>query len=688
MNRMPCTHCMEVGATECIIRETKRGTYARKGRRRGNMTSEGISPTVVPNDGFEADPPLPPSDKAAGPVAFNSSDIAGELSMQSIPSDQGQVQDGPFGSNVQNVGPSSETINSFPNERLNTNESSFHEQSTKNDGNASSYRDISWSAMFDHFLNNRKDGREFVDKCSITYLGESFPLAIVLDEFNDGGRPRLHHPGPPFPGHPKRVNVPNEYQPVHILPEDLDFLRIKGVFQFPEPSCLETFMTVFLDRVYPMYPIVNRLEFIQQREQGQVPLILLHSICFIAVTFCPLPVLSQCGFLSRREARLFYYKKVKALFDSGYEINKIVILQSAILMSFWGGGPNNYWNFYSWISTAVTIAEAMGLHRSTATTYMQPHDKSLLRRLWWTLVVRDSACSALVGRPFRIELDQSDTEMLTIEDFAHDATSSDFLEAPDHQIYALYQVQIAKLSLILRDIVISRYHPGRPSVPAGELHAKLNLWRSRLPVILVWDDDFADYLNPFSMTLSVQYNHHLILTYLGHNPKAGSCDEDDKQSNEIAISAAQHISTIACTAVTKSSILLMPHELFHGIFLAQAVFYTIIKSSNKLLSQLGRSALTNCQMVLHESRECWDPSPWIMQLFDNLSNRRLQSQVVNSGRENPAIKLMELPGLTSALGSTPEAGVFNGLLGYDPWQTNPMLSSLFDLPPEMLLSES
>src|SRR6202000_3234537 len=114
------------------------------------------------------------------------------------------------------------------------------------------------------------------------------------------------------------------------------------------------------------------------------------------------------------------------LFDTGYEMNKITILQSVLLMTMWGGGPNNYWNCWSYISTGVTIAEALGIHRSMAGANMSPQDRSLLKRLWWILVVRDASCGALVGRPFRINLNHSDMEMLTTEDFEYDMHDPDF----------------------------------------------------------------------------------------------------------------------------------------------------------------------------------------------------------------------------------------------------------------------
>ncbi|PLB44822.1 hypothetical protein P170DRAFT_415585 [Aspergillus steynii IBT 23096] len=692
MHHMPCTNCVQNDNAECILRETRRGTYIRKGQVQDAAESSEL-PTASTQVGTSTTEPEP-LQAPETTTAITSVPVDDVASHQTTDAHHAAGAHQPAGETEPiQTNPASLTQSpaltqaSIPHGSTLATNSPFQRSSAGSEDITSNYRDISWSTMFDHFLNSRTDGKDFVDKCSITYLGESFPLAIVLDDLNEGGRPKLHHPGPPFPESEQLTDRSSQNQSTHILPEDLEFLRTKGVFEYPDKSQLGVFLDVFLERVYPLYPIVNRHELIQQHANGDIPLILLHSICFIAVTFCPLSVLHHAGFASRREARFFYYKKVKALFDSGYEINKIVILQSAILMSFWGGGPNNYWNFYSWISTAVTMAEALGIHRSTATTNMQPGDRSLLRRLWWILVTRDSACSSLVGRPFRIDLNQSDTEMLTIGDFAHDAMTSDFLECPSRQRYARYQIEIAKLSSILRDIVMSRFYPKRRPFTPDTLQTRLKQWRKELPPTLSWHDDMPDPSNPFSMTLSVQYNHHLILIYLCRCPGANLQNSDDHDKEETMATAAEHISTVACTAVTKSNILTMPHELFHGIFLAQAVFYTKLKSPNKLLAQLGRSALTNCQMVLHATCECWDPSPWIMQLFDSLSSRRLERQPLNAAPGNHPEGTAEILGLSGPSGPTPEAGVFNGLLGYDPWQSNPMLSSLFDLPPELLLPE-
>ena len=535
--------------------------------------------------------------------------------------------------------------------------------------------------MFDRFLDSRRDNRkDMIDKCSITYLGESFPLSLVLADLKGGGKPRLHHPGPPLEGIQEREEPLNQQgHPSHMLPEDVTYLEAKEVFEYPPPDILEALVSTFLDRWWPIYPIVFRQELLQQHKNKSIPWILLHAICFVAATYCPMAVIHRAGFASRKPARFAYYRKAKALFDTGYERNKIVVLQSVIMLTFWGGGPNNYWNFYSWIGTGVTIAETLGLHRSLDGTNMKPQDRSLLKRLWWTLLIRDASCGALIGRPFRINMYHCDTEMLNERDFDFDMQSEEFATHTQRKTFALYQMHMTKLSLILRDIVTNRFDPGRKSANAANLNDIMQDWRQQLPPELSWNETGTN-MNIFASCLCIQYNHHIILLHLSSltSDTSSSIGESPSMNlRHVPESAAHRISTLACSIVTRSQVLLMSHEAFQGLFLAMVVFYTQMKSSQPMLAQLGRTALNNCQLVLHDAREAWDPSPWIVKLFDSLiSNLEEESP-------NAAMDILADPfGIEYHFGGN-SMTMYDGSPAVDvslgQWQSHPALGNFFGM---------
>lgn len=553
--------------------------------------------------------------------------------------------------------------------------------SARTDVSTSSYREISWATMFDHLLESRLRGEDVVDKGSITYLGESFPLAIVLEDLRGGkGQPRLHHPGPPCPA-TEDTHVPQDVHPLHMLPEEITFLEAKKAFELPDRKTLDALVDVFLTRIYPLYPVVNRQEFLQEYKARRTPWILLHAVCFISATFCPLKTLHRAGYDHRRQARWMFYTKAKALFDVGYESNKIVVLQISILMSFWGGGPNNYWNFYSWIGTGVTIAEALGCHRSLSSTNMQPQDRSLLKRIWWLLVLRDANCSALVGRPFRVNLDHCDAEPLALDDFKHDAV------VERHGINAgfdVYQIEAMKLTLILRQIIIARFYPTRAQQQVtSSLTQMLLNWRAQAPPEFTWSDAGESSSSILASSLRVLYNHHMIMANLNAPPEGimrpsfSGTYPNQSLAEEACIIAAQQIASTACSVVIKSDILSAPHELLHGIFIAAVTFYMQTKSPSVMNAQSGRSGLSNCQMVLHESRGSWDPSPWILQLLDKMLGASQPSQAT---RQDELAMNGATDSITSISGLGPNAFDGNGLLptDFDFWQSHPVLGDLFD----------
>ncbi|KAF7675984.1 hypothetical protein GT037_005489 [Alternaria burnsii] len=536
--------------------------------------------------------------------------------------------------------------------------------STPSTGCASSYREISWAATFDHLLERYHNNGDVLNKHSITYIGEAFPLGIVLENLREGGahRHQLHHPGPPC-GDQDAVAAaaaaatatesPKLTHPPGMRPEELAFLEAKQAFTAPPDETVDALIGVFFERVFPLYPIVNPSELVLQHKTRRIPWILLHALCFMSATYCPLAMIHRAGFSTRTRARSAFYDKAKALFDMSYEGNKIIAVQVCIMMSFWGGGPSHYWNFYTWICTGVTIAETIGFHRSMAGANIASQDRSLIKRLWWILVIRDAMCASIVGRPFRIHLEQCDVDALTRDDFVYDddADSSlllvECMRSPLAQQSGAYQIHAAKLALLLRHIIAVRFNPkrkqdaGTPAV--ASLQEMMTAWRRELPGEFTWEDHISTHSNVFVSTLRILYNHNVILAYVHSSigsatvpehgisvPEASPFSQQATATATTAVlqedmlsDAAQQIASVSCNVVMTDDGQLPPHELFHGLFVASVVFYMMqtngtTTGQKALVARAGVSGLMNCKMALHAARDTWDASPWITQLFDKV----------------------------------------------------------------------
>jgi len=502
-------------------------------------------------------------------------------------------------------------------------------------------QNTSLAAMFEDFLDRQGVVHEGVrDKHSIIFLADSSPLTFALEELQRGKATSLHDVGThliqSLENDESSVTPQRSTHPSHISREDINYLKAKGAFDFPKPEILNSLVSAFMERFYPLYSIVDRTKFEQLYKEQKLPWILLHSVCLIGATYCEHSVIHKSGFKGRWHARRLFYDKAKVLFDLGYETDKIVLLQTVLMLTFWGPQMKSYWNPCSWVGFGVTIADSLGIYKSTSSAHMNAADRGLLRRLWWTLASRDAYCAALLGRPFRINMTICDTEMLTLEDFGQDIDRYPANGRLEAQTGATYQIQIVKLSLILRQIVLLRSNPAQNSVRIEALHSMLTQWESELPQIVDWHDPSSS-SNIFATSLKIIFHHHLIVMHLGApNPSSNVINQDietqETTSAKIAESAAQMISSSALALMMKNMVGFMPHEAFPGFLIAGIVFYRQMKKPQSVLAQLGQAALDNCQIVLNEARERWDAGQWAMRIFDFLVSRTDKTQ--SSARQN------------------------------------------------------
>jgi hypothetical protein len=217
-------------------------------------------------------------------------------------------------------------------------------------------------------------------------------------------------------------------------------------------------------------------------------------------------------------------------------------------------------------------------------------------------------------------MSHSDAPMLTNDDFGQDDNTPSGSGDPS-QLYMQYQIHFAKLSLILRRIVNTRFNIGLDSTTPETLRDLLVQWRGDVPPSINWP---AYGVSPsiFAECLKILYHHQLILIYLprGDSPNlsAAGLAEMDAPTSEIAESAAQTIASTSLSLMTRSMVHSLPQEVFPAFFVAGIVFFRLIRRSQPLIAQLGQAALDNCQIILHEVRDCWEPAFWGMRIFEFL----------------------------------------------------------------------
>jgi len=310
-------------------------------------------------------------------------------------------------------------------------------------------------------------------------------------------------------------------------------------------------------------------------------------------------------------------EKAKVLWSTNYETDKFVLLETVLMLSFLGPQMNSVYNACSWLDFAFTIAESMGIHRSTSSLGVSTKDKGRVKRLWWTLAVRDAYCAALLGRPFRINIPQCDVPMLELEDFASELSEGQNTDS------ALYQIEVARLSIIVRAIIQRRFHSSDVYVDLTDLQEDLRTWRSQIPPELSFQGSTSN-RNTFAISLELLYHQHIILLHFDRakSPSSPSMSRTaDTASASSATVAAQAIASSASSLVTNHMIPRLPHEVFMGFFISGIVYYRQINTPDPLVSQIARASLDNCRMLLHEARDAWDPAHWSIRIFDFLLSR-------------------------------------------------------------------
>ncbi|KAF5855811.1 hypothetical protein ETB97_008415 [Aspergillus alliaceus] len=266
--------------------------------------------------------------------------------------------------------------------------------------------------------------------------------------------------------------------PSQWLPGQVEILHKSKALICAPLKLRNALVSSYLSWVYPFCPVIDIHAFLMgitymDGSQGKISLLLLHSVMFAGASFAPLSELNNAGYDSRLSAKADFYFRAKLLYDFGYESDRVVLVQSLLLMSYWHDKQNSLQNHSYWIALANVVARRIGLHRNP-TISMTAKDIGLWRRLGWTCFIRDRIISLGERHPPTIALRHFNLRLPEVSDFEIGTLpqevllifpNCEVLQNPGSQIVlAQIFIEKVKLCIILDGIFASKDEEVAPNL--------------------------------------------------------------------------------------------------------------------------------------------------------------------------------------------------------------------------------
>ncbi|KAI1503158.1 hypothetical protein F5X99DRAFT_376070 [Biscogniauxia marginata] len=289
------------------------------------------------------------------------------------------------------------------------------------------------------------------------YVGDQQGIGYILDIVGQPGVIPQHY------GLPYMVGTHD------LMPQDVAYLRSKGVFSVPSEPVCQALLTAYFYHIHPILPVVDAAAVLTSFRNGgasAVNLLLLWSMFSVAVNYVDKAVVRQAGYQSHKEMKKSMFMRAKCFYDNGCEEDRITIIQSVSLLAFWYSDLGERTESWHWVGIAISLSQTLGLNRDPDrgqyNARLSDRQRQLWRRIWWSCFFRDRWLSLAMGRPMRINSRDCDTPMPSAEDLTDDFSElpplirakympSDFRQLADHWVVFLH------LSKVLGTILSENY---------------------------------------------------------------------------------------------------------------------------------------------------------------------------------------------------------------------------------------
>ncbi|KAE8420413.1 hypothetical protein BDV36DRAFT_293300 [Aspergillus pseudocaelatus] len=277
-----------------------------------------------------------------------------------------------------------------------------------------------------------------------------------------------------------------------ILPqEDVTYLSSKGSLSVPDWSTINEFARQYFLQIQPCLPVLDEAEFWRisvDSASHTISLFVLQALLFSSCPYVSLETLQKCGFNDRRKARTTFYNRAKTLFDLQAENDAFAKAQGSVLLAHHTSAHDPQASSI-WLMRAIQNAMIVGCGPG-------PGDReinlSMMRRLWWSMVLRDRVLS--IGLRRRPQITSVEFNMganwLKEEDFADEIVNSRVYDPQVKiQLFQVLQEQ-CKLAVLLTDmvaLVFSSQGVSSPSLSLTEFQAVLAAIRRIKRYLTKWE---------------------------------------------------------------------------------------------------------------------------------------------------------------------------------------------------------
>ncbi|EEP76800.1 cutinase transcription factor 1 beta [Uncinocarpus reesii 1704] len=259
--------------------------------------------------------------------------------------------------------------------------------------------------------------------------------------------------------------------PPKLQDADIDYLEAKGALTIPEHGLRNELLRSYIQWVHPYMPLLELDDFLRaifENDSSQrISLLLFQAVMFAGTAFIDIKHLRAEGFESRRAARKAFFQRARLLYDFDYEADRISLVQSLLLMTYWYEMPDDQKDTWHWMGVSLSLAHTIGLHRDPASSNMDPKRQKLWKRIWWGTYTRDRLIALGMRRPTRIKDEDCDVPMLQVSDFDFKPMSPSVLQVlgdvelthnVTHQReLAVMFIEKAKLCLCISHVLSAQY---------------------------------------------------------------------------------------------------------------------------------------------------------------------------------------------------------------------------------------